>query len=309
MTSQAPPSRPPQGVAVRPSPFMTWALAARPRTLSLSLSPVLVGAAIAWSQARHVDWLPVLVAALAAALIQIGANLYNDAADSWRGADGALRLGPARVTALGLIDGRRVASAAFACLGAAALAGLYLVSVGGWPILALGLASLVCGWGYSGGPAPIAYTPLGEIFVLLFFGVFAVAGTSWLASGAVGTASLLAGAALGLFAAGVLLVNNHRDREEDARVGRRTLAILIGPDRSRWLYAAAMLTPFLLLWPIARALDGGRVWPALFALPFALVVIARMWREPPGRGLNAVLALTAQVQLAYAALLAAGLVA
>ena len=122
-----------------------------------------------------------------------------------------------------------MASAAFHCFGAAAGAGLFLVFVGGWPILALGVASLVCGWAYSDGPAPIAYSALGEVFVLLFFGIFAVAGTVWLAAGSVGTASVLAGAALGLFAAAVLMVNNHRDRAEDARVGRRTLAILVGP--------------------------------------------------------------------------------
>ncbi|RBP14435.1 1,4-dihydroxy-2-naphthoate prenyltransferase [Roseiarcus fermentans] len=307
MTTQAPQRV--AGQAAKPSRIAVWVLAARTRTLPLSLSPVLVGAAIAATGPNPVHWVPVLVAALASALIQIGANLYNDAADSRRGADGAARVGPPRVTALGLIDGERVAAAAFACFGAAALAGLYLVLVGGWPILALGLASLVCGWGYSGGPAPIAYTPYGEVFVLLFFGIFAVTGTSWLAAQTVGAASLLAGAALGLFAAAVLLVNNHRDRVEDTRAGRRTLAILIGAERARWLYAALILTPFLLLWPIALALPGQRVWPALTALPFALIVIARLWREPPGRGLNAVLALTAQVQSVYALLLAVGLFA
>jgi 1,4-dihydroxy-2-naphthoate octaprenyltransferase len=284
-------------------------MAARPRTLSLSLSPVLVGAAIAEAQSEHVNWIAVLVAAIAAALIQIGTNLYSDAADSRLGADSSARVGPARATALGLIEGRHVASAAFACFGSAALAGLFLVSVGGWPILALGAASLVCGWGYSGGPAPIAYTPLGELFVLLFFGIFAVAGTSWLAEQSVAPASILAGVALGLFAAAVLMVNNHRDRAEDARVGRRTLAILVGPDRSRRIYAALMLTPFLLLYPLSRTLPGTVVWSALLALPFALFVVTKLWREPPGRGLNRVLALTAQVQLAYALLLAAGVIA
>lgn len=301
-----------QGVAepsAEPSLVRAWVLAARPRTLTLSLSPVLVGASIAEAQADHVNWIAVLVAALAAALIQIGTNLYNDYADSRLGADSSARVGPLRVSALGLIDGKRVAFAAYACFVSAALAGLYLVLVGGWPILTLGLASIVCGWAYSGGPTPIAYSPLGEIFVLLFFGVFAVAGTCWLAAEFVGPASILAGAALGLFAAAVLLVNNHRDRAEDARVGRRTLAILVGPERSRWIYALLMLTPFLLLYPIARALPQEPVWAALLALPLALFVIAKLWREPPGRGLNAVLAATAQVQSAYALLLAAGIFA
>ena len=300
-----------RGVAERsgdPTPVAAWVLAARPRTLSLSLSPVLVGAAIAKAQAGAVNWIAVIVAGLAAALIQIGTNLYNDASDSRRGADSAARVGPPRVTALGLIDMKRVEAAAFACLGGAAIAGLYLVLVGGWPILALGLASLVCGWAYSGGPAPISYSPLGELFVLMFFGVFAVAGTSWLAAQTVGPASLLAGAALGLFAAAVLMVNNHRDRLEDARVGRRTLAIVVGPERARWLYAAFMLTPFLLLAPLADALGRPTVFVALLASPLALIVTARFWREPPGPGLNRALAMTAQVQAVYAVLLAIGIV-
>ena len=290
------------------SALRVWILAARPRTLSLSLSPVITGVAIGWAEAGTVRWPAAVVAALGAALIQIGANLYNDAADSQRGGDGAARVGPPRVTASGLLDAERVGRAAALSFAGAAVGGLYLAIVGGWPILALGVASIVCGWAYSGGPAPISYSPFGEVFVLAFFGVGAVMGTAWLASGVAGPAGLLAGISLGLFAAAVLLVNNHRDRAEDARVGRRTLAILLGAGWSRWLYAVLMLAPFVFLQPIARLLPHAHVAAAILSLPVALFAVARFWKEPPGPGLNGVLALTAQVQLVFAILLSVGAV-
>ena len=285
-----------------------WIMASRPRTLSLSLSPVMTGVAIGWADAGAVRWPAVLVAALAAALIQIGTNLYNDAADSQRGGDGAARVGPPRVTASGLVDARQVGRAAALSFAGAAVGGLYLAIVGGWPILALGVASIVCGWAYSGGPAPISYSPFGEVFVLAFFGIGAVMGTAWLASGVAGPAGLLAGIALGLFASAVLLVNNHRDRAEDARVGRRTLAIVLGAGRTRWFYAVLMLAPYVFLAPLSRLLAHAHVEAAILSLPFALFAVVRFWKEPPGPGLNVVLALTAQVQLAFAILLSVGAV-
>ncbi len=281
-------------------------MAIRPRTLSLSIAPVAVGAAIAWADVGRLRWSTVLVAALAAALIQIGTNLYNDAADHRRGADGPARVGPARVTALGLLAATEVNRAAFLCFVAAAAAGSYLVLLGGWPILTLGLLSIACGFAYSGGPWPIAYTPLGEVFVLVFFGIAAVSGTYWLAVGAIAPSPVVAGVAIGLFAAAVLLVNNHRDRDEDARAGRRTLSIAIGGSATRWLYAVLMLLPFLLVLPLARLLMDTHIWIALIAAPLALVTIARFVREPPGPGFNQILAQTAQTQAVYAALLCLG---
>lgn len=291
------------------SAVRVWVMASRPRTLSLSLSPVIVGVAFGWADAGWVRWMATFVAALAAALIQIGTNLYNDSADSRRGGDGAARIGPPRVTASGLVDAGRVGKAAALSFAGAAAAGLYLAIVGGWPIIAIGIASIVCGWAYSEGPAPIAYTPFGEVFVLGFFGIVAVMGTAWLASGVVGPAGLLAGISLGLFASAVLLVNNHRDRLEDARVGRRTLAILIGTEWTHLVYALLMLAPFMLLAPMSRLLPHSHVEAAVLVFPVAVFAAARFWKEPPGRGLNELLALTAQVQLAFAILLSLGAVA
>jgi len=288
--------------AVRP-----WLMAARPRTLGLSVSPVVVGAALAWAVHGHIDAPAVLAALVGSMCIQLGTNMHNDAADSERGGDGPDRVGPARVTASGLLSAHGVKRGAAVCFAAAGLAGLYLVMIGGWPILLLGILSIVSGWAYTGGPWPIAYTPLGEAFVVAFFGVGAVGGTYWLCTASLDAPALAAGLALGLMAGAVLLVNNFRDREADARVGRRTLAIVAGPTGTAALYAAAMLAPYALLWPMARALPHQPLWLPLVALVPTLVLIRRFMREPPGRGFNRILVQTVQLQVLFGFLLAAGL--
>ena len=285
----------------------SWLMAARPRTLSLSTTPVTVGAALAWAINREFHALPVLAALIGSMCIQLGTNLHNDAVDSERGGDGPDRIGPPRVTALGLLRGGDVKRGAAACFGVAALMGLYLVVVGGWPIFLLGILSILSGWAYTGGPLPIAYTPLGELFVIAFFGVGAVGGTYWLCTAYLGSAALEAGLALGLLTGAVLLVNNYRDVEADARVGRRTLAIVAGRDGTAWIFAGLMLLPFALLLPIAHALPRGHVWPALAALPPVLALIYRFRHEPRGRGFNRILVWTVQAQCLFGLLLSVGL--
>ncbi len=284
-----------------------WLMAARPRTLGLSMTPVAVGAALAWAANREIHALPVLAALIGSMCIQLGTNLHNDAVDSERGGDGPDRVGPPRVTAMGLLSARSVKRGAAVCFAVAALMGLYLVAVGGWPILLLGILSIVAGWAYTGGPLPIAYTPLGELFVIAFFGVGAVGGTYWLCTAYLGATALEAGLALGLLTGAVLLVNNARDVEADARVGRRTLAIVAGRERTAWIYAGLLLLPFALLPLIGRALPHGHVWPALAALPPALAVIYRFTREPPGRGFNRIMVWTVQIQILFGLLLSVGL--
>ena len=198
-----------------------WTMAARPRTLSLSMTPVVVGAALAWAIEGKFNAVVILAALTGSMFIQLGTNLHNDAADSERGGDGPDRIGPPRVTASGLLNATAVKRGAAACFAAAALMGVYLVFVGGWPILLLGILSIASGWTYTGGPFPIAYTPLGELFVVTFFGVGAVCGTYWLCAACLSPAAIEAGLALGFLAGAVLLVNNYRDAEADARVGRR----------------------------------------------------------------------------------------
>ena len=285
-----------------------WVMAARARTLSLSLTPVAVGAALAWAAEGKVRWPAVLVALVGSMFIQIGTNLHNDALDSERGGDGPDRVGPPRVSAAGLLSGASVKRGAACCFAAAAVMGLYLVTIGGWPILLLGMLSILSGWAYTGGPLPIAYTPLGELFVLAFFGVGAVCGTYWLCAARLGTLAVEGGLALGLFAAAVLMVNNHRDVEADARAGRRTLAIVAGPSLSVRLYAGLMLAPFAMLPLLGGHLPRGHVWPALLALPLALALIRRFAQEPRGPGFNRILVRTAQMQFLFGLLLCLGLV-
>jgi 1,4-dihydroxy-2-naphthoate octaprenyltransferase len=285
-----------------------WIMAARPRTLSLSMTPVAVGVALAWAAERELRWPAIVAALVGSMLIQLSTNLHNDAVDSERGGDGPDRVGPPRVTASGLLDATAVKRGALACFAVAAVMGLYLVAVGGWPILLLGMLSIVSGWAYTGGPLPIAYTPLGELFVVAFFGLGAVCGTYWLCAGDLGRAAVEAGLAVGLLTGAVLLVNNFRDAEADARVGRRTLAIVAGPQGTAWIFAGLMLLPFALLPPISRALPHGHVWPALITLPPTLALIYRFVREPPGRGFNRILVWTVQIQLLFNILLSIGLI-
>ncbi len=285
----------------------SWTLAARPRTLSLSTTPVIVGAALAWAVERQVRWPAILAALVGAILIQLGTNLHNDATGLKRGGDGPDRMGPQRATASGLLGQTSVNRAACACFAAAALVGAYLIYIGGWPIFLLGLASILSGWAYNGGPLPIAYTPLGEIFVVAFFGLGAVCGTYWLCTADINPIAFQAGLAVGLFTGAVLLVNNQRDVEADARVGRRTLTIVAGRRLSNWIYALTMLIPFALLVSIGHALPRGHVWPAFVSLPPAAVLIRRFFHEPQGAGFNGMLVQTVQVQTLFSILLSLGL--
>ena len=286
----------------------SWNLAARPKTLSLAATPVVVGVALAWAVERQFRW-PVILAALAGSiLIQLGTNLHNDATALKRGGDGPDRFGPQRATASGLLDQAAVNRAACACFAAVALIGGYLIWVGGWPIFLIGLASILSGWAYNGGPLPIAYRPLGELFVVAFFGLGAVCGTYWLCTAHINSIAVEAGLAVGFFTAAVLLVNNQRDIEADARVGRRTLAIAAGRQVTNWIYAAMMLIPFGLLIPIGYALRFSHVWPALVSLPLAAVLVNRFFHDPQGFGFNRILAQTVHVQALFSLLLSLGLV-
>jgi 1,4-dihydroxy-2-naphthoate octaprenyltransferase len=285
-----------------------WIIAARPRTLGLSMTPVIVGTALAWAVERQLRFPAVLGALIGSMLIQLGTNLHNDAADSARGGDGPDRIGPVRAVASGLLDGTAVNRAACACFAAAALIGVYLSWVGGWPIFLLGVASILSGWAYTGGPLPLAYTPLGELFVVAFFGLVAVGGTYWLCAEKLTPAVIEAGVAVGLLTGAVLLVNNYRDVEADARVGRKTLAIIAGPTATTWIYAALMLGPFALLVPIGQTVPNGYVWPALITLPLAGLLIYRFAREPRGRGFNRILVQTVLIQSSFSLLLSLGLV-
>jgi len=287
---------------VTPSRLQAWFLACRPKTLSVSLSPVLVGTAIAWHDSGRILWLPLLAAALGAALIQIGTNLFNDVGDFRRGTDTPDRLGPKRATAEGWLGAGVVEGAAWLAFALALLCGIYLVAHGGWPIVIIGLASLAAGWAYTGGPAPIAYRPLGEVFVFIFFGLVAVGGSYYLQMLTLAPVAVVAATLIGLHAAAVITVNNYRDRDGDARNGKNTLAVLLGRPATRRLYSAEMLVPYALL-PLLAASLGWRATLPLLSVPLALRLIQRFNSETPGPVFNGILAATAGLQMAYALLL------
>ena len=278
-----------------------WFLACRPKTLSVSLSPVLVGTALAWHDTHVLLWLPLFAAALGAAFIQIGTNLFNDVGDFLRGTDTPGRLGPKRATAEGWLTPAMVKAGAWFSFALAFLCGIYLVWHGGWPIVAIGLASLAAGWAYTGGPKPIAYGPLGEVFVFVFFGLVAVGGSYYLQTLSLTPLALFAATLVGIHAAAVITVNNYRDRDGDQANGKNTLAVHLGRPATRHIYTAEMLAPYALL-----PLLAGLGWPAalpLLSLPLALRLIGRFRRETPGPAFNAILAATAGLQLIFALLL------
>ncbi len=300
-TEHRSPQKPPQRIAL-------WQAAIRPRTLTIAVTPVIVGTMLAGLEVMPLAWDAFIGALVVSILIQMGTNLLNDVADFERGGDQPDRIGPVRVTAAGWLSPQEVRKASMICFALATIGGGYLVWLGGWPILVLGMLSLIAGYHYSGGRAPIAYTPLGEIFVFVFFGLGAVAGSYYLQTQSVSSGAMIAGAIVGLQAAAVLMVNNYRDRHADAAIGRRTLAIFVGPDLSRLVYAMLMIAPFLLLLAQADAVPIARnLWLPLLVAPIAGYLIFRFWRDAPGPSFNVLLGRTAQIQILFAALLCIGL--
>ena len=290
----------------RPSALRVWWTAIRPRTLGMAVAPVTVGAALAFAAAGRFDATVLLATLACALLIQIGTNLYNDAVDFERGTDHAERRGPLRVTLAGWATAAEVKRAALLCLLLALVLGAWLCVVGGLPILVIGAASLVAGWAYSGGPRPISHSPFGEFFVLLFFGVLAVAGSHWLQSRTTGVLDAIGGLAVGAPAAAVLLVNNFRDLDGDLRAGRRTLAARLGASGVQRMYAALLLFP-LAAWLVlaAAGLPGAAL--GLLGAPALTRLIPRFRGAEGGAALNAVLADTARAGTRSALLAAAGI--
>lgn len=292
---------------MRPSATQAWIAAARPQTLMVSVAPVLLGAVLA-SEVAPLN-VPVLIAALLGAIcIQIGTNLYNDYGDFGKGADGADRLGPPRACANGWLEPRQVLVAVWLCFGVAMAAGLYLTWIAGWPVVIIGVASLVCGVAYTGGPWPLAYVGIADLFVFVFFGLVAVGGTYFVLTGGLSAAALFGGAALGCLATAVLAVNNLRDRDGDARAGKRTLAVRYGEAFARGQYVFLITAAALLVVVVALFVPGAGVgWLAPLALAPWLVQLTRDAFRLNGRELNGLLKKTAATELVFAFLLSVGI--
>jgi 1,4-dihydroxy-2-naphthoate octaprenyltransferase len=290
------------------SAVRAWIIAARPHTLSIGVNPVLVGCAMAWAETGHIDLRLMLLSMLGALLLQAGTNLDNDVSDFERGTDRAGRLGLPRATALGLLTPRQVRIASRACFALATVFGLMLAWHGGWPILIAGIASAAAAMAYSGGPRPISYTPFGDVVVWLFFGLVAVCGTYYLQTLTLSPGVIVAATMVGLPATAVLVVNNYRDLDPDRAVGKHTLAVWLGRAFSRWEYAFLILAPFVLLGVLSLHTSIGYTLAVpLLALPMAIGLVRRFWREVPGPAFNPLLAQTARFQVLFAALLCAGI--
>ncbi len=290
-----------------PKAWSIWLMAARPRTLPAGLSPVLVGTALADNHGQF-HLLRFLAALIGALLIQVGANLSNDYSDAHRGADTEDRLGPVRVTAGGLVPPRQVLIATYVTFGLAVLIGIYLVVVAGWQLLLIGVASILAGVLYTGGPRPYGYEGLGELFVFLFFGIVAVAGSYFVQTKHVDWQSVALAVPVGLLPTAILVVNNTRDIDTDRRAGKKTLAVRMGPANSRRFYAALLIGAYVLL-IVVMIVAGLSAWLllALLTLPLTQRMIATIAAHTDGPTLNGLLAGTGQLQLAYCVLVSAGL--
>jgi len=283
-----------------------WLLAARPATLTAAVVPVMVGTACAAAVGGARLW-PALAALLGAIFIQIGTNFANDVFDFEKGADTDERLGPVRAVHAGLLSAAQMRRGMWVAFGLATACGAYLTAVAGLPVVVIGLASVASGIAYTGGPYPLGYHGLGDVFVMVFFGFVAVCGTAFVQVGAVPALALWASVPVGALATAVLVVNNLRDRQTDARAGKRTLAVRLGRGGALVEYAGllgcAYLAPVAI---VALGLAGAPVLLPLASLPLGARLLSRIAIEE-GRALNPRLGGTARLLLLHGALLSVGL--
>lgn len=288
--------------ATASQPRHPWVAGARPRTLPASAVPVVVGTAVANAEG-HVVWWRAVAALVVAVALQVATNYANDYSDGIRGTD-AVRVGPVRLVASGLATPGAVKRAAYASFAVAGAAGVALAAAAAWWLLAVGAACIAAGWFYTGGPRPYGYAGLGELFVFVFFGLVATAGTTFVQIERVTGLAAAAGAAVGLLAVAMLVVNNLRDIRGDTIAGKRTLAVRVGPIWTRRVYAGAVLVPFAVSAALAVSTPFAPL--AVIALPLAIPPVRRVLSGEDGMSLIAVLGSTGKVQLAFGALLAAG---
>ena len=294
---------------VTPSAFQIWFLAARPRTLWAGAAPVLMG--IAWALADKVfQWGPALAAGAGAILIQIGTNFCNDYADFKKGADTAERVGPVRATQAGWVTPQAMLRATVLVFGLAALVGLYLVARGGWPMFWIALLSIASGIAYTAGPYALAYRGLGDIFVLIFFGPVAVAGTYYVQALEWSVPVIVSGLASGLLSCAILAVNNLRDVEQDRQAGKRTVAVRFGSNFARLEYVICLSLALLAVpaWLWLGGYVSGTMLLTILAWPFAWAPVRLVLGGAKGAALNPALGQTARVLLAFALLFTLALV-
>lgn len=283
--------------------MINWILAFRPKTLTAAVVPILVGSAL--SEAPQY-WIAGL-ALLASLFIQIATNLVNDAKDFQKGADTEERIGPRRVTQAGVFTSKQVLLGAYFFFALAVLTGLPLVIHGGWPILVIGLFSLVAGYSYTGGPFPLAYRGLGDVFVFIFFGLVAVMGMLFLMDGEWTHSAAVAGSQVGLLCMVLIAINNLRDASTDGKVGKRTVAVRFGETFARSEITVALAVPFLLqLYWYQQGEFQAALLP-LMTVPLAFSIALKIWRTPPSPAYNQFLGLSSLQHILFGLLLALGL--
>ncbi len=289
---------------VAPGSARAWVLAARPKTLPAAAIPVLVGTAVAFSQGALAMG-PALAALLGAALIQIGTNFANDYFDAKSGADNEDRLGPTRAVQAGLLSPGAVKVATFLTFALSALIGVYLIAVGGGPILIIGVASILSGLAYTGGPFPLGYHGLGDLFVFVFFGLIAVTATHYVQALYWSPEALIAALPIGLLSTAILVVNNYRDLDTDKAAGKNTLAVRMGRPATRYYYVNLIAGAYAV--PVVQVVTGGSLWVLLplLTLPLAVLTAREIWRRE-GTALNPLLARTAGLLAIFGLLYALG---
>lgn len=284
-----------------------WIAAARPKTLGAAIAPVAVGCALAAKVSGKLDWTLAICTLGSCMALQIATNFFNDALDALKGADTQARIGPRRITASGAASAGAVKTAAWLMLGIAALLSLPLIEARGLPILFIGIPSLYFCFGYTGGPVPLAYRGLGELFVILFFGLVAVTGTVFVQTGEWLVYGLVAGLQIGCLSTVLIAINNLRDAEEDRRSGKRTLAVRLGVGFARAEIVLLILAAHALgVYWFTESWERVFTMP-LITLPVGLFVAWRVVVEPPGRGHNRLLAMSGVQLLAFAALMCWGI--
>ena len=283
-----------------------WIQAARLRTLPAAVVPVVVGTTVARA-AGGIAWGPALAALAGSLAIQIGTNFANDVFDAEKGADGPDRLGPTRAVATGLISAAAMKRAMIIAFAIATGFGVYLASVGGWPVVAIGLASIASGIAYTGGPWPLGYHGLGDLFVMIFFGFVAVCGTAYVQLATVPCLAVWAAIPVGALATAIIVVNNLRDRLQDVRVGKRTLAVRLGRGGAIAEYAILLGASYVVAIGLATAYRHWWLLLPLASLPLAIVRMRALVRAVTGPEFNDCLAATGKLLLAYGVLFAIGL--
>lgn len=294
-------------MTARPSSWRIWMSACRPRTLPAAIAPVLTGSALAWHDG-HFDLTAAVACGVFALLIQVGTNFANDYYDFVKGADTAERVGPKRAVAAGWVAPEMMRRAMAGVFVAAFLAGLSLLRFGGWPLLGIGVGSIVCGIAYTGGPYPLGYNGLGDLFVFIFFGLVAVCTTYFVQTGQITIVAIVTASGIGLLATNILVVNNYRDVETDLKAGKRTLVVRLGRRAARAQFGLSLLLALAV--PVVLMALGLHAWVLLplLLLPMAGRHYLRLQRNTTASSLIALLGDTGKLLALYSLLLSAGIV-